>query len=146
MAKSTVSKPVKIYGKTLDEWDTHWERIEGGYSVLHKDLHGVIGLHRAVEGTQVMYIGCAVQLRNKGLYTRLQNFVGPPQSSNDHTGADKIRQNSPTLHLEILRVHEGLGGWKAVGPTEKLNRLMVKRHMPKWNQRRKTFTEVNRSQ
>ena len=133
MAKSKTPKIPRIAGKTLDEWDSCWERIEGGYRILHKDLHGVIGLHRAVDGIKTMYIGCAVQLNNKGLYTRLQNFVGESQSANDHPGAYKIRQNKATLHLEILRVHEGMGGWSSVGPTEKLNRQMIARYLPEWN-------------
>ena len=136
MAKTT-HKPVTIYGKTLDEWDTHWERIEGGYRVLHRNLHGVIGLHRAVQGTEVMYIGRAVQRNNKGLYTRLQNFVGPPQKSNAHIGADQIRRHKATLHLEIFRVHEGYGDWKAVGPTADLNKQMIARHWPQWNMKKK---------
>ena len=136
MPKYPILEPIIVAGKTLDEWEAQWERVEGGYRVYHLGLQGVIGLHRAVKGNAIVFVGRAIQAKNKGLYTRLQNFLGPPQTSNKHSAANRIRLHKPTLHLEVLRVGDGLDDREAAEIAKELNTYMIARHLPEWNVRK----------
>lgn len=129
----TTFKQTIIAGKSLGQWDGEWQRLNGGFAVAHREVHGYVGVFRAVQGEEVMYVGCSSAGRGGKLYQRLLNFKNQEQRSNSHYGAIKIREHIGTLTLEVI----------CLGRTSKdrfsareLKKLMIELHQPAWNVRK----------
>lgn len=117
-------------GETLEEQDAKWQRVEGGFSVTHKELHGSAGLFRAILNGEVMYIGCSAAPYGGRLYQRLRNFLGEPQTANSHYAALKIREHIDCLDLEVLITGRS---WRDISGTLALRNAMVRLYQPDWN-------------
>lgn len=129
----TTLKQTIIAGKSVGQWDGEWQRLKGGFAVKHREVHGYVGVFRAVQGADVMYIGCSSAAKGGKLYQRLLNFKNQEQQSNSHYGARKIREHIGTLSLDVI----------CLGRTSKdrfsareLKRLMIELHQPAWNVRK----------
>ncbi|MHA6723805.1 hypothetical protein [Sphingomonas sp. RS2018] len=100
----------KIAGKNLDQWDDQWEEMEGGFSVEHASLDGVVGLYRARRGNQTKIIGSGTDFDNGGLSKRLQTLRSDiVQSGNNHVAGNYIRENASVLKLDVIKVGTGAG-------------------------------------
>jgi len=119
--------------KPLGQWDAEWQRLDGGFAVPHREVHGYVGVFRALLRGEVMYVGCSSAAKGGKLYQRLLNFKNQEQRSNSHYGATKIRENIAAVSLEVI----------CLGRTSKeqffareLKRLMIELHQPAWNVRK----------
>jgi hypothetical protein len=126
-----------ICGRTLQEWDTDWEAVEGGFGIPHNELIGVPGLARAILNGRVMYILRAVEQR--GLQKGLQRIRGKQQTGNSGFGAQQIRSHVDVLDLEILRVQGPQYSVKCIG---ELKRRMIDLHQPQWDGARQRRIEA----
>ncbi|MXO74836.1 hypothetical protein GRI40_06330 [Altererythrobacter aerius] len=95
-------KPKLIGGKTLQQWDTEWVRVNGGFRILHPELNHSVGLFRAVRDGQVMVLGQATECANGGLRKRLSDFRRSSWSGRNHTAGWYIYTNRDVLKLEVL--------------------------------------------
>ena len=119
-----------IGGKTMDEWESEWVRAPGGFKTSHPELHGDVGLYRAVLNGVVVFIGRATQFMAAGLFTRIQDFRNKPSSGTDHFGAREILARVDDLELEVLVTGRG---WKCAELAVQLRPKMIRRHNPRWN-------------
>ena len=120
----------KFGGKTLQQWDSDWLRVEGGFTVLHSDLRHHVGLFQARLRGAIMYIGKAVEIDNGGLRKRLSDFRRPSPSAREHYGAMRIHDHMNELDLHVL-----ITG--SVELAEVLKSAMITRHVPPWNMEKK---------
>jgi hypothetical protein len=119
-----------IGGKTPREWDQAWVKVEGGFQIPHPDLRYVVGLYRAVQSGQVMFIGQATEHRNRGLYKRLADFRRKSPSGRRHHAGELIHENMNHLRLEVLITGSDVAAAKIA---RQLRTPLIKRHAPPWN-------------
>jgi hypothetical protein len=100
----------RIGGKTLDQWNREWERMEGGFAVPHPALHDIIGLYRTDLDGEPMTMGYATDFNGGGLWKRLQTIRSSVrQTGNNHLSADFISANIHDLTLWVIKVDMGAG-------------------------------------
>ncbi|MBA3510456.1 hypothetical protein [Sphingomonas sp.] len=132
--KNDVPPKDRVVGeKTVALWDKEWRHVEGGYKVYHADLRHKVGLHRAVLGSVIMYIGKASEFRRGGggLAKRLSDFRRDSSSGREHHGGGRIFEHIDVLALEVLHTGSGSEGSDIA---EKLRDPMIELHgVPAWN-------------
>ena len=131
VSNASPEKPL-IGGKTLDEWDTEWVRVKGGFKVDHPQLRHQVGLYRAMSGRIVEVLGRATEHANGGLAKRLADFRRESSSAREHTAGWFIHQNQSNLYLEVLITGRDR---KAGDIAKKLVGPMEVRHKPRQNRR-----------
>jgi hypothetical protein len=121
---------MKVAGITLREWDRLWEDKPGGFSSIHPELRSKVGLFRAVLHGEIMYIMRATEYLGGGIEKGLTRIRGPQQSGNSGYGAQMVRENMPSIQLQVLSLDATA---ENADHTKELKKLMIKLHDPVWN-------------
>ncbi len=121
-----LKQPPLYNGHTLEHWNGQWGRLDGGFGIQHNKVYGRTGLYRAVLATEVVFIGCSIDLN-----ARLQQLRSKKElSTNNYYSARKIREHVGKLELEVLIPEPHLG--KRLNITT-LKRAMIRHSRPVWN-------------
>jgi hypothetical protein len=117
-----------IGGKTLEEWDRLWTKVEGGFQHYHPELRHVVGLIRVSRDGQIMALGTGCD-RDGGLAKRQSDFRRPGSSGRNHYAGRLIYEHRHELLVEVLITGSDSHA-QEIG--RQLKTLMIERHRPKW--------------
>ena len=126
-------KPTLFGGKSLEQWEGEWRRLDGGIHGDHEVVRGEIGLFRLRRGKEVVYAGCSAAKSGPRLLKRLRVLAAPLQSGNDHYGAQMIREHGDPAELEVITLGKDRG---KAGLSVALRDAMIAWYRPAWNLRR----------
>ena len=125
-------KPARFGGKTLDECDELWVKVEGSLRDPNPDLTGKVGLYRVRLMGRDMAIGRAIEIKG-GLSKRLYDFGRPSDSGRKHRAGLLIHQHIDQIDVEVLITND-----LSTNPVTLAKRLrgpMVDLHQPEWTVR-----------
>ncbi len=118
-----------IGGKTIEDWDRLWLRVEGGLKHNQPQLRHEAGLYRMSLKGQIMALGAGTD-RGGGLAKRLSDFRRPSPSGRNHHAGELIHANRDQLQVEVLITGADRNA-REVG--QQLKTLMIHLHQPVWN-------------
>lgn len=121
----------QVKGRSVKDWNKEWIQVEGGFGVEHEHLRGKVGLYKASQNGQAMYIGQGAEYRATGLFKRLRDIRSETSSAGRHEGARRIREHINCIDLEVL-----VTGTRAndADTATKLKSKMIKALSPPWNE------------
>jgi hypothetical protein len=117
-----------IGGKTIEEWDRLWTKVEGGLKHYHPALRHSVGLYRLRLDGQIVVIGTGTDLRG-GLAKRLSDFIRPGSSGRNYPAGERIYTKRDRLEVEVLITGSDSHA-QEIG--RQLKTLMIERHRPPW--------------
>ena len=116
--------------KTVGEWDTEWQRLDGDFNVTQTCVNKTVGLYRAVDGNNTMAIGQAIEFQNGALRKRISDFRRKCESNSKGFMGEYIRDNRISLKLFVLCVGDNE---EAAKLTIDLKEAMLKLYNPPKN-------------
>lgn len=122
-------EPPSIGGKTIEEWDRSWVRVDGGLKRPQPNLRHQVGLYRASLKGQVMAIGAGTA-RGGGLAKRLSDFRRLSPSGRNHHAGELINANLDRLEVEVLVTGSDRHA-REIG--RQLKTPMIRLHQPVWS-------------
>lgn len=126
-------EPLRIDGKTIEEWDQLWMPVTGGLKSLPSGMRPVVGLYRCSLVGRISAIGTGRD-RRKGMEKRLYDFIRPGDSGRKYYSGRQIHKYRDQLEVEVLQTGPNI---EHARETAKLLRApMIQLHKPAWNVRR----------
>ncbi len=101
-------------------------RLDGGFGIQHNKVYGRIGLYRAILATEVVFIGCSIDLNARLQQLRSQKEL----TTNNYYSARQIREHVGKLELEVLLPEPRVG--RRLNITA-LKWAMIRHSRPVWN-------------
>ncbi|MDB2046487.1 hypothetical protein ACSW8Q_17975 (plasmid) [Clostridium perfringens] len=120
----------KLGGKTIDEWDRCWRSIGALKDVNLSAYNHDVGLYMMQIGSQVVYIGRAVEYNNGGFRKRLSDYRREGNSARKHTSGRTINENLDKIQVSLLIVGQDE---EAATVAKRLEPLFIGRYKPIWN-------------
>jgi hypothetical protein len=121
-------EPKLIDGKTIEEWDQLWVRVEGGLRQNQPQLRWQVGVFRVSFRGEVVAIGVGTDKRG-GLAKRFSDFRRPSPSGRNHHAGLLIYENRDLVEMEVLITGHGP---LAQEFAKQLKTPMIRRHRPAW--------------
>lgn len=118
-----------IGGKTIEEWDRSWVKVDGGLKHAQPTLRWKVGLYRVSLRGEIMAIGKGTDKRG-GLAKRLSDFRRASSSSRNHYAGELIYQDRDLIEMEALITGHGP---LAQEIAKQLKTPMIRLHQPVWN-------------
>lgn len=128
-------EPHLFDGKTLEEWDRLWAKVDGGLKHHQSQLRYKVGLYRFTLKGQIMAIAVGTE-RVAGLAKRLSDFRRPGKSGRKHHAGQLIYAKRDRLDVEVLITGSDRD---AQDIAKKLKKPMIRRHQPAWGRRNAPF-------
>jgi len=116
----------------LYEWEMMWQPIGILDKVNLSSFNKSVGLYRAKLGSDVVYLGRAVEYNNGGLRKRLSDYRRASDSSRKHKSGQKMYDHRRKLQIEIIVTGNDIEGAEIA---KELEKEMIKLHAPEWNDR-----------
>lgn len=129
-ASNRGSSQIKIFGKTISQWDSGWESIGMLESADLTPYNHCVGLYRHVVDGKTKYVGRAIELHNGGFRKRLSDYTRNSDSARKHKSGQKIYENLSRIHTYILVVGDTQ---EAVDATKRLEGYFIRKYNPEWN-------------
>lgn len=126
------ARPARFGGKTLNECDELWVKVEGSLRDRHSELIGKVGLYRVRLKGRDMVIGRAVEVKG-GLAKRLYDFGRTSDSGRKYKAGLLIHEHIDQIDVEVLITND-----LSTNPVTLAKRLrgpMVDLHQPEWTVR-----------
>ncbi|WP_409298719.1 hypothetical protein V1498_10105 [Peribacillus sp. SCS-26] len=120
----------KIGGKSINEWDTQWRSIGILSNIDLTPYNKYVGLYRARLGSEIVYIGRAIEWNNGGFRKRLSDYTRESNSARTHGSGQKMYEHRHQLQIDLLLVGQSENAAKV---TSVLEGLMVGKYNPTWN-------------
>jgi len=125
----TNDQPLLIGGRTIEEWDRLWVKVDGGLDSYHRPLRYKVGLYRISCKGQIMALGTGTD-KDGGLAKRLSDFRRPSPSGRNHHAGELIHENLNLLDVEVLITGSDAHA-REIG--RQLKTPMMRRHRPVWS-------------
>jgi hypothetical protein len=125
-------KPARFGGKTLDECDELWVKVEGSLRERRSEFDGKVGLYRVRLNGREKAIGRAVEIKG-GLPKRLYDFGRSSDSGRRYKAGLLIHEHIDQIDVMVLITND-----LSTNPVTLAKRLrgpMVDLHQPEWTVR-----------
>lgn len=122
-------EPPLIGGKSIEDWDRLWARVDGALHHYQPKLRHKVGLYRISRDRQIMAIGVGTD-KDGGLAKRLSDFHRLGSSGRDHHAGQLIYEHRDHLDMEVLITGFDLHA-REIG--KQLKTPMMRLHKPVWN-------------
>lgn len=119
----------EIGGRCLCEWARRWQPL----GVL-QDVAGIapcdVGLYRAKLQGRIVYVGKAIEYKNRGLRKRLSDYVRESDSGRKNKAGQYLHEHAHVLKIDILITGTDL---RAAESARRLEHGFIFVHQPDWN-------------
>jgi hypothetical protein len=82
----------KISCKTFKEWDREWRSVGILSQLILSPYNRYVGLYRAWLGSELVYIGRAIEWNNGGFRKRLSDYTRNSDNARTHGSGQKMHQ------------------------------------------------------
>jgi hypothetical protein len=123
-----IERPL-IGGKSIEEWDQQWVRVDGDLKCYHPELRHAVGLYRLWLNGQIVVIGTATG-KAGCLAKRLSDFIRPSPSGRNYPAGRRVHGRRQELLAEVLIVDSDR---HARAIARQLKAPMMQLHKPAWN-------------